>query len=300
MNVHHLELFYYVAQHGGIMEAVRKMPYGIQQPAISGQILQLEADLGVKLFHRRPFKLTASGEELYHFIYPFFSNVNQFGNHLRGGTSQSLVLAAPVMALRDYLPTVLHSLRHQFPKLKLTLRAGQQPQVWNWLERREVDIAITLLEEQSTLGLHQIPILELPIIFLVPKSSPFRSTKNILEAITNGTLLEPLITLTEGELVPRYFRELLAKNGLDWPPEIEVTDIELIDSYVKNSFGIGLTLDIPGKILPTTIRKIHIDTIPPLRLGVVWRGHPTSVMQALIDSLKSIDKTLKSPISLPS
>jgi len=101
MNVHHLELFYYVAQHGGIMEAVRKMPYGIQQPAISGQILQLEADLGVKLFHRRPFKLTASGEELYHFIYPFFSNVNQFGNYLRGGTSQSLVLAAPVMALRD-------------------------------------------------------------------------------------------------------------------------------------------------------------------------------------------------------
>ena len=29
MNVHHLELFYYVARHGGIMEAVRNMPYGI-------------------------------------------------------------------------------------------------------------------------------------------------------------------------------------------------------------------------------------------------------------------------------
>ena len=37
MNIHHLELFYYVARHGGISEAVRNMPYGIQQPAISGQ-----------------------------------------------------------------------------------------------------------------------------------------------------------------------------------------------------------------------------------------------------------------------
>ncbi|HEY2952632.1 MAG TPA: hypothetical protein VGK40_08620 [Verrucomicrobiae bacterium] len=27
MNIHHLELFYYVARHGGISEAVRTMPY---------------------------------------------------------------------------------------------------------------------------------------------------------------------------------------------------------------------------------------------------------------------------------
>ncbi len=37
MNVHHLELFYFVAKYGGITPAVRQMPYGIQQPAVSGQ-----------------------------------------------------------------------------------------------------------------------------------------------------------------------------------------------------------------------------------------------------------------------
>ena len=37
MNVHHLELFYYVARHGGISRALQYMPYGIQQPAVSGQ-----------------------------------------------------------------------------------------------------------------------------------------------------------------------------------------------------------------------------------------------------------------------
>ena len=84
MNVHHLELFYYVAKYQGITQAVRKMPYGIQQPAVSGQILQLEKNLGLRLFHRRPFALTAAGEELYAFSKPFFSQLDQIAGRLRG------------------------------------------------------------------------------------------------------------------------------------------------------------------------------------------------------------------------
>src|SRR4029450_3771537 len=68
MNIHHLELFYYVAKHGGIAAAVRKMPYGIQQPAVSGQIARLEEALGAKLFNRRPFSVLPAGAELFEFI----------------------------------------------------------------------------------------------------------------------------------------------------------------------------------------------------------------------------------------
>ena len=61
MNIHHLELFYFVAKHGGIAAAVRNIPYGIQQPAVSGQIAKLEESLGTKLFQRRPFTLSPAG-----------------------------------------------------------------------------------------------------------------------------------------------------------------------------------------------------------------------------------------------
>ncbi len=60
MNIHHLELFYFVAKHGGIAAAVRNIPYGIQQPAVSGQIAKLEESLGTKLFQRRPFALSST------------------------------------------------------------------------------------------------------------------------------------------------------------------------------------------------------------------------------------------------
>src|SRR5436190_437683 len=70
MNIHHLELFYFVAKHGGIAAAVRNIPYGIQQPAVSGQIAKLEESLGTKLFQRRPFALSPTGTELFEFIRP--------------------------------------------------------------------------------------------------------------------------------------------------------------------------------------------------------------------------------------
>lgn len=286
VNIHHLELFYYVARHGGIMEAVRNMPYGIQQPAISGQILQLEADLGVKLFQRRPFELTPPGVELYEFIKPFFGSVSQIGERLRGGVAQTLRVAAPVMALRDHLPGILQDVRKKYPKLKLTLRAGQQPQVEAWLERQELDFAITLLEGKSASGLTTIPLLDLEVVFLVSKKSSLKTADEIFTGLGAGTLMEPLITLTPGELAPRLFREFLERRGLDWPPDIEVTDLELVEVYAGNGFGIGLTVAVPGNAPPKGLRVIPIPELEPLRLGAMWRGKPTAVMLALVDALR--------------
>jgi DNA-binding transcriptional LysR family regulator len=86
MNVHHLELFYYVARHGGIMPAVRNIPYGIQQLAVSSQIAQLEEFLGATLFHRRPFVLTPEGEKLYELIRPFFFKPRKDCGRIAGRT----------------------------------------------------------------------------------------------------------------------------------------------------------------------------------------------------------------------
>ena len=88
LNIHHLELFYYVAKHQGVSAAARNMPYGIQQPAISGQILMLEDYLGGPLFQRRPFSLTHAGEELYTYIKPFFDGLEGIEEKVRGGAEK--------------------------------------------------------------------------------------------------------------------------------------------------------------------------------------------------------------------
>ena len=287
MNVHHLELFYYVARHGGIMEAVRNMPYGIQQPAISGQLLQLESYLGVKLFRRRPFELLPAGTDLYEFIRPFFGALGNMEKRLRSASREILRVAAPVVALRDHLPRVLQEVRKKFPHLQLTLRAGQQPQVEAWLERQEIDFAITLLEGQGAKGLNHLPLLELPLVLLVPKASRFRTASEIFEALATESLEDPLISITAVELAPRRFREFLESRSLEWPSRVEVTDLELVEVYVQSGFGIGLSLAIPGGSPAKDLRVLPISDITPLRLGAVWQGAPTAVMSTLIETLRS-------------
>src|SRR5207245_11586939 len=90
MNIHHLELFYYVARHGGITEAVRNIPYGIQQPAVSGQVAQLEEYLGVTLFQRRPCALTPAGEKLYHVIEPSCSHLEAVASEIQDGNARTI------------------------------------------------------------------------------------------------------------------------------------------------------------------------------------------------------------------
>src|ERR1051325_7006673 len=141
MNVHHLELFYYVARHGGIMEAVRNIPYGIQQPAVSGQVAQLEEFLGVTLFRRRPFALTAEGEKLFRFVQPFFSNIDTITNELQGGKVQQIRIGASTIVLRDHLPQLFQNVRKKYPNLKIGLREGYQAELESLLEEEELDLA---------------------------------------------------------------------------------------------------------------------------------------------------------------
>lgn len=134
MNIHHLELFYFVAKHGGIAAAVRNIPYGIQQPAVSGQIAKLEESLGTKLFQRRPFALSSAGLELFEFIKPFFDNIEIVSEKLRQNRSPQLRIAAPSIVLHDYIPELLQKLRTKFPEFRLYLheaaRAEERDYCW--------------------------------------------------------------------------------------------------------------------------------------------------------------------------
>ena len=168
MNIHHLELFYYVTKHEGITPAVRNMPYGIQQAAISGQITQLEEFLGVVLFQRRPFSLTPPGVKLYSFIKPFFDNLDPVAEEIRGGVAQRLRVAASEIVMRDFLPEMIQATRKQFPKLKLTMREGYHPEVLKWLEDREIDVALGLLGGKPPYGIHALTLFNLPLVLMVP------------------------------------------------------------------------------------------------------------------------------------
>ena len=280
MNVHHLELFYFVARHGGISRAVRNMPYGIQQPAVSSQILLLEEDLGVKLFVRSPFKLTRAGEELYDFARPFFENIEAVAARLRKQSAPQLRLGASELALRDYLPAVVAQLRKQEPKLRLGLRSGFQAEMEQWLADREIDLAITPLDAKPSGRFRCLRLLRLPLVLLVPKKSKIKSAA---ELWARGEIEEPLICLPQTEVMSRLFRKGLQQRKVDWPHSIEASSMDLITRYVANGYGIGLSVDLSGVVNHPQVRVLPLDDFEAVEIVALWNGAPTPLLRAVLE-----------------
>jgi DNA-binding transcriptional LysR family regulator len=283
MNVHHLELFYYVARHGGIMPAVRNIPYGIQQPAVSSQIAQLEEFLGATLFHRRPFALTPEGEKLFEFIRPFFSNLDRVADELQGGQARHIRIGASTIVLREHLPELFRDVRKKFPGLKLSLREGYPAQFEEWLQKDEIDLAVTLIEKKAAPGIQSLALLELPLVLLVEKNSGIQSAEELWR---RDKIDEPLICLPAAENIPRIFQEQLRKRGVDWFPSIEASSTDLIEAYVANGLGIGVSVAIPKKLLPAKVLALPLKNFPPVVIGALWRGRKTSLLEMFLSEAK--------------
>ncbi|MEM9280271.1 MAG: LysR family transcriptional regulator [Verrucomicrobiota bacterium] len=287
MNVHHLELFYYVAKFEGITEAVRKMPYGIQQPAVSGQILQLEKHLDVKLFHRRPFALTPAGEELYDFIYPFFSQLEPITERLRGEENHHLRLAASAAALTNHLPEVLQALREKFPTLRLTLKEISQSEIEQALRKQEADVAIAILGRKFSPGIRSTKLIDIPLAIAVPESCPMRNFRELASSNAGGQILHPLVSLPKSEPVAQLLQRGLTAKNLRWEPSMEITELLLIQRYVAKGFGFGVTVDIPEAPTVEGVRRIKLPSdFPPLSIGALHTGDLKKVAQSFIDLAK--------------
>jgi len=289
MNVHHLELFYYVARHGGIMEAVRNIPYGIQQPAISGQIAQLEEFLGLTLFQRRPFALTPVGEKLYKFIQPFFSNLDAVASELQGGKARQIRIGASTIVLRDHLPELVQNVRKKYPDLKIMLREAYHPELEALLQKEELDMAVTLIEKKSAPGIQSLALLELPLVLLVEKNSKITSPEQLWK---RDKIEDPLICLPSAESICKNFQAGLGRLGVDWLPSIEVSSVDLIEAYVGNGFGIGVSISVPRANTSEKVRSLPLPDFSPVILGALWQGKASPLQQVFIDEMKLRAKRL--------
>jgi len=285
MNVHHLELFYHVARCEGIVAACRQMPYGIQQPAMSAQMIRLEADLGTTLFERRPFRLTPAGRALYEFIKPFFGRLGEIEDILRGKMAQRLRLAGLTEVMREHVPVMLAGLRTRFPDLKVTLQEIDQRGAEKLIAEGEADLAITVLESGLPPGFHSLTLARLPLCLLVPASCPHRRAAEVIKAGAAGR--EALISLPPHEMLPRLFQKELSRRGIVWRTAMETSSQDLVAIYVRNGLGNGLAVRTPDLAGNPDLRLLSLPGFPRLPIGAFWRGKPNEVCRLLLDQLSA-------------
>ena len=284
LNIHHLELFYYVAKFGGISAAVRNMPYGIQQPAVSAQILQLEENLGLILFERQPFSLTREGKELMEFIEPFFGNLESVGERLRHNFAPQLRIGAAEPVLRHHLPKVIARVKATHPGFRLAVRSGFQSELEGWLQSRDVDLAVTPLGRKAPAHARVTPLVALPLVLLVHKKSKWKSADALLK--TNKSA-EPLIGLPPDEAVSELFQTELKRRKSSWPWTTEASSLELITQYVANGDGVGVSIAMPEITKHRDVRVLPLDGFPAVELGVLWLGEPSPLLRLTLQEIST-------------
>jgi DNA-binding transcriptional LysR family regulator len=245
------------------------MPYGIQQPAISGQISQLEKTLGAKLFQRRPFGLTPAGLKLFDEIEHFFAGLKELPDQVRGHATGRLRFAAPAIILRDYLPDILRGYKRRDRDFRLTLYDANQATAEELLRKHEIDLAISELEGTPAKSIRSCTLIRLPLVLVVPETMTCRT---LADFFRQGSPSESLISLPADEVISKHFHAGLRKLGRAWTPTIEVTSLELIDIYASLGFGVGVSVKIPGRPRKSGLRLVPLRQFSPLTVAALWIG----------------------------
>lgn len=132
MNLHHLWIFFAIAESGSLSTASRRLH--ISQPALSRQLKWFEDRLGVVLFERlaRGMRLTQAGEILRDYAARLFEieraasiAMREIQNVDRG----QLVIGASNTIGTYLLPAWLAAFRNRYPKIALSVFVGNTEQV---------------------------------------------------------------------------------------------------------------------------------------------------------------------------
>ena len=268
-NLHHLELFYYVAKAKGVTPAAKIIPYGVQQPAISQQMKRLEEDLGATLFERRPFSLTPAGESLYKFLAKFFDNVDAELSSLKDRSGIRLRIGCPSIISSRYLSGLIRELVAKYSGIRPCVFELDGMANVSSLMNRELDVAISFSIPEGSAALSGKLLYEFPMCLVVPEGHRFAS-KGFWPK--SDFAAERWIAIQEASGGTHELRVGLTQFGISPEYSVSTNSIEAALDYVELGLGIALMAQPP----PDMFKGRPLVAIPcqdifgSIRLSIAW------------------------------
>lgn len=262
INLHHLELFYYVAEARGISQAVKVIPYSIQQPAISQQLISLEKNLGVRLFERRPFELTEAGRVLLDTVAPFMEKLATIEDDLKGLHRTRLRIGCAAFISDNYIPDILPGLMAQFPDVLTQVYELEGNAPYRSLITRDIDLVISSEAPPRSRDIITENVLTLPLSLVVPEGHPFTEEMIWSESFLMHTKWIALQENTGGML---RLSEELKKISLTPSYSAGTNSVSTALKYISIGLGVGFMITPPK---PSLVQH-QLVAIPQLQLPKV-------------------------------
>lgn len=189
MDLRHLRYFVAVVEAGGVSRAAARLR--ITQPALSRQIRDLEAELGVELFDRvgRRVELTATGEDLVRRSRELLAAADELRERARAletGHAGILRIGVTTQTLESVLAAFLGRHRRAHPAIEIQLVEEGGLALLRRLERGEIHLALSIPGE----GLAHRPLFPARLLCAMAPSHPLaRRTKLDVRLLAGEPLL---------------------------------------------------------------------------------------------------------------
>jgi DNA-binding transcriptional LysR family regulator len=273
-ELRHLVYFREVARRLHFRKAAEAL--AIAQPALSRQISQMEAALGVRLFNRssRRVELTPAGAALVERIEPVLTALMRIPGDMKSvaeGRVGRLRVAFTGLAMATVLPDILRRFHRGFPGIRLELNESPTSQQLAGLQAGEIDCGFFHPDAPSP-GIETTLLLRERNGVLLPADHPLRAKPSLRLRDLAST---PFVLFPRAHNPGFYDRVLGAFAAAGVAPRIAEEVWPRSNGVGLVRAGIGATFvcpsearHLPGKVI---FRKLA-GPAPESRLVVGWRS----------------------------
>jgi DNA-binding transcriptional LysR family regulator len=282
MELRHLKYFCAVAEHRSFTLAAKQL--NVSQSGVSGQVRDLEREMGVSLFRRnqREVALTPEGiiffDEAKEILLRAERAVELVVRASRGQTGKLILgLCGPVTA--PILPKLIRRFRKQFPGVAVALRERTPAEQIDALIGGQIDIGFTrsIPTDLKHLVRHEVLFRE-PVIVALPKGHRLAAE----ESVPLVRLASEPIVLYCRDAAPAVFDSIVAMcRKAKFSPKIGETPCSWQSVLTMVEAGEGVAL------VPECVQYLRANDVVfrPIRDGgcrldaiVVWRRNESNVL----------------------
>jgi LysR family transcriptional regulator, benzoate and cis,cis-muconate-responsive activator of ben and cat genes len=287
-ELRHLVYFREVARRLHFRKAAEAL--AIAQPALSRQVAQLEASLGVRLLIRssRRVELTAAGAALLERIEPVLSTLMRVPADMKAvaeGRIGRLRVAFTGLAMATVLPDILRGFHRRFPGVRLELNESPTSAQLAALQAGEIDCGFFHPDAPSP-GIDTTLLLLERNGVLLPSDHPLHGKKSLKLKDLADT---PFVLFPRPHNPGFYDRVLASFAASGFAPRIAEEVWPRSNGVGLVRAGVGATFACPSEArdLPEKVvfRKL-VGPAPESRLVVGWRSGspPPPALAALLEA----------------